>query len=135
MQNRIFVIRRHSILLDGLEIGNTRKKGKMFSSLFPLAQVTVLANSEHEYRCQFLRLTCSFRLAYSEMRLIIARILWNFEMSMCNKREVWTDQKVYWSWERPPLMMELKERHKWSDIDGNPQELSEPRSHRASLNR
>ena len=40
------------------------------------------------------------------MRLIMAKMLWNFDME-CQTDEDWTKQKSYMLWEKVPLMMKL----------------------------
>ena len=44
------------------------------------------------------------------MRLIVARILWNFDLELSEESDKWIEQKAYWTWHRPALMMRLKER-------------------------
>ncbi|KAF9637455.1 putative cytochrome p450 protein [Lasiodiplodia theobromae] len=46
-------------------------------------------------------------LAYVEMRLILASILWNFDMELVSGQENWIDQKIYLVWEKHPLMVKL----------------------------
>ena len=48
------------------------------------------------------------RLAYTEMQLILARMLWNFDIELVDKERVWTDQAAHWSWVKTPLLMRLK---------------------------
>lgn len=50
------------------------------------------------------------RLAYAEMRLIIARLAWQFDIEILDKSADWTDQKVYWSWKKPALLVQLSQR-------------------------
>lgn len=47
-------------------------------------------------------------LAYHEMRLIISKILWNFDLELCAQSENWADQKTYILWEKHPLMVKMK---------------------------
>jgi len=47
------------------------------------------------------------RLAYAEMRLILARILYAFDLELVNKDVDWFDQKVGTLWEKPPLPVYL----------------------------
>jgi cytochrome P450 len=54
------------------------------------------------------------RLAYSEIRLIVARLIWNFDILLCEESTSWTDQLAYWIWARPPLMVKLTERNRFS---------------------
>jgi cytochrome P450 len=49
-------------------------------------------------------------LAYNEMRLILARVLWNFDLTLCEESNEWYKQKAYVLWEKPPLMCKLKHR-------------------------
>lgn len=42
------------------------------------------------------------------MQLIIARMLWNFDIELVDKNSLWTDQKVHWSWVRTPLIIKIK---------------------------
>ncbi|KAJ6002943.1 hypothetical protein N7451_005490 [Penicillium sp. IBT 35674x] len=48
-----------------------------------------------------------FSLAYVEMRLILARMIINFEMELAEPGFDWINQKVYKLWEKPPLMLKL----------------------------
>nr|UBX54535.1 cytochrome P450 [Aspergillus sp.] len=49
-------------------------------------------------------------LAYAEMRLILARVLWNFDLELCEESLSWNDQKIYEVWAKPALMCKLKLR-------------------------
>lgn len=50
-------------------------------------------------------------LAYAEMRLILARLIWKFDMELCDDSKEWLkDQKNYVLWEKPALHMRLVER-------------------------
>ncbi|OJJ77740.1 hypothetical protein ASPBRDRAFT_202658 [Aspergillus brasiliensis CBS 101740] len=49
-------------------------------------------------------------LAYAEMRVIFARVLWNFDIEMCEESRDWHHQKSYTLWAKPPLMCKLKAR-------------------------
>jgi cytochrome P450 len=54
-------------------------------------------------------LTISKSLAYAEMRLIIARLLWNFDLELEEKSRRWIDgMKMFTLWEKPPLFVKLK---------------------------
>lgn len=53
-------------------------------------------------------LMCIFSLAYVEMRLILARILWNFDMELASDSADWlTKQKIFILWEKGPLNVHL----------------------------
>ncbi|KAL1898233.1 hypothetical protein Sste5346_003639 [Sporothrix stenoceras] len=50
-------------------------------------------------------------LALAEMRTILARIVFNFDLAIQPGNERWAaDQKAYAFWEKPPLMMAVTER-------------------------
>ncbi|PLN84635.1 cytochrome P450 [Aspergillus taichungensis] len=47
-------------------------------------------------------------LAYAEMRLILARVIYNFDMKIASDSLDWMQtQKVYFLWEKPPLHVHL----------------------------
>jgi cytochrome P450 len=49
-------------------------------------------------------------LALAEMRLILARVLWNFDFELCPESERWAEQKVMSLWIKPELMCKVKVR-------------------------
>ncbi|KAL4808020.1 cytochrome P450 [Aspergillus unguis] len=49
-------------------------------------------------------------LAYAEMRVILARVLWNFDMTLCEESQNWKEQNTYILWDKPPLMCSIKLR-------------------------
>ncbi|XXH04521.1 hypothetical protein Hte_010937 [Hypoxylon texense] len=49
-------------------------------------------------------------LAYHEMRLIMARLLWNFDFTLDAESRNWHEQKIYALWEKPPLQVMIKQR-------------------------
>lgn len=48
-------------------------------------------------------------LAYNEMRVILARLLWNFDLELCEESGHWDQQYTYTLWEKPPLMCRLRD--------------------------
>ncbi|KAF2652208.1 cytochrome P450 3A17 [Lophiostoma macrostomum CBS 122681] len=47
-------------------------------------------------------------LAYSELRLIMARFLWNFDVDLVEGYEGWPEkQKAFILWDKPPMMVHL----------------------------
>lgn len=53
-------------------------------------------------------LTFYHSLAYVEMRVILARIIWNFDMSLAEQSQDWLErQKVYIFWDKGPLIVNL----------------------------
>ena len=52
-------------------------------------------------------LTCN-SLAQAEMRLILARLLWNFDLELEERSQRWMDEmKMYIVWEKQPLFVKL----------------------------
>ncbi|OIW22978.1 putative cytochrome P450 monooxygenase [Coniochaeta ligniaria NRRL 30616] len=49
-------------------------------------------------------------LAYAEMRLILAKVVYNFDMELADKDVDWLQQKVYTLWSKPPLNVYLTPR-------------------------
>ncbi|KAF2261395.1 benzoate 4-monooxygenase cytochrome P450 [Lojkania enalia] len=49
-------------------------------------------------------------LGYAEIRTILSKLLFNFDISLCQESEIWVDQKVYYLWDKRPLMMNLRKR-------------------------
>jgi cytochrome P450 len=47
-------------------------------------------------------------LAWHEMRLILATVMLNFDMKLCEESRDWPDQRVYTLWEKKPLITILK---------------------------
>jgi cytochrome P450 len=46
-------------------------------------------------------------LAYLELKLIIASLVWHFDLENCHEGD-WMDQKIYMVWQKGPLMVKLK---------------------------
>jgi len=46
-------------------------------------------------------------LAYHEMRLVLATVLWNFDLAFCKESDNWLDQQCYVLWEKRPLLVRL----------------------------
>jgi hypothetical protein len=53
-------------------------------------------------------LTNTLSLAYVEMRLILARMLWNFDLEMMPESEQWNEQKIFSFWDKGPLDVKLR---------------------------
>ncbi|KAH6889402.1 cytochrome P450 [Thelonectria olida] len=50
-------------------------------------------------------------LAYAEMRLILARVIWNFDLELDEKSRNWPrDARLYTLWDKPPLYVHLRPR-------------------------
>jgi hypothetical protein len=46
-------------------------------------------------------------LSYTEMRLIMAHLLFNFDLELMPESNKWLDQKVFTTWEKNDLMVRL----------------------------
>ncbi|KEY64042.1 Tri11 [Stachybotrys chartarum IBT 7711] len=49
-------------------------------------------------------------MAEQEMRLILARLLWNFDLALCPESKDWKEQKTHYLWEKHPLMCSVRRR-------------------------
>ncbi|OJJ01980.1 hypothetical protein ASPVEDRAFT_52775 [Aspergillus versicolor CBS 583.65] len=49
-------------------------------------------------------------LAYSELRVILAKVLYNFDLALAPESVGWDKQKIFLLWEKRKLMVHLKER-------------------------
>jgi hypothetical protein len=45
------------------------------------------------------------------MKLILARIMYNFDLNLVDEEFDWMDQKVYFLWVKPELTVVAKERN------------------------
>lgn len=46
-------------------------------------------------------------MAYHEMRLLFALVLWHFDLELDDKQLKWMQQPVFTLWEKPPLMIRM----------------------------
>ena len=44
------------------------------------------------------------------MRSILARVLWHFDMELCEESRDWANQKVFILWDKPALNVRLTAR-------------------------
>ena len=44
-------------------------------------------------------------MAWLEMRLALAKVLWNFDLSLCKESQDWMNHGCYLLWEKTPLMV------------------------------
>ncbi|KAK2047235.1 cytochrome P450 [Colletotrichum somersetense] len=51
-------------------------------------------------------------LAMTEMRVILAKVIWNFDMEISDDSRDWMDQKLYGFWKKGPLNVRLTPRKK-----------------------
>ncbi|KAF2797408.1 cytochrome P450 [Melanomma pulvis-pyrius CBS 109.77] len=47
-------------------------------------------------------------MAYHEMRLIMTKVLYNFDLELCPESSDWSNQNTFTLWEKHPLMCKLK---------------------------
>lgn len=47
-------------------------------------------------------------MAYHEMRFILAKVLYSFDLELCATSDDWMEQKVYVLWQKTPLMIKVK---------------------------
>lgn len=47
-------------------------------------------------------------MAYHEMRIILASVLYDFDFELCPESENWADQKVWTLWTKHPLIVKLR---------------------------
>lgn len=45
-----------------------------------------------------------------EMRLLLALVLWNFDLELCPASKLWDKQRVYNLWEKPELKVKVLPR-------------------------
>ncbi|WPH03714.1 putative cytochrome P450 [Acrodontium crateriforme] len=46
-------------------------------------------------------------MAYHEMRLILTKLLFNFDLVLCEESQQWIDQKIFIIWDKTPLYCQL----------------------------
>lgn len=46
-------------------------------------------------------------LAYAEMKMILAKVIWNFDLQLAAQSKDWIDHDVYLLYNKPPLMVHL----------------------------
>lgn len=59
-------------------------------------------------------LVCS--LANAEMRTILARLIYNFDMELVDPKEDWLDQNVFFLWCKTPLNVYLTPVSRESEV-------------------
>lgn len=57
-----------------------------------------------------LALTIIHSLAYLEMRFLIARLVWQFDMALDPSSATWNEQKAYLLWQKPEMLVKLARR-------------------------
>jgi hypothetical protein len=82
----------------------------MFCSLSPWDPGIALGDSNVPLPHLIVNLPDIDSLAYAEMRLVLAQILWNFDMELLEKSKSWTEHLSYVLWDKPPLYVHLTPR-------------------------
>lgn len=100
---------------DGLGIPSMRTIKELLCSLFLLDLVTALVKSESPHpdiRTLLPRIVLMcFSLAYAEMRLILAKLIWNFDIDIDPRSEEWLEKNTaFLLWEKPDLWVRLTPR-------------------------
>lgn len=50
-------------------------------------------------------------MAYAELRIVLAKILWNFDLELVDMAEDWVSkQRIYLIWQKVPLMVRCRQR-------------------------
>ncbi|KXH53894.1 cytochrome P-450 [Colletotrichum salicis] len=51
-------------------------------------------------------------MAYAELRIILAKLIWNFDLELMDESKQWTSrQRIYLIWQKVPLLVRCKDRH------------------------
>ena len=52
-------------------------------------------------------------MAYHEIRIILAKVLWNFDLKLCEDSADWvSEQKIYIMWDKGPLYCQIMSSRK-----------------------
>jgi hypothetical protein len=116
------MIPRNLFLNDGLEISATRTmiERHFFHSVWVSADALKRCINSVPFRCVSMRrLNHRQNLAYAEIRSVIVRILWNFDMETCPESRNWNDPKVCMLWEKHPLNVILSDRNSPDKVSSN----------------
>jgi cytochrome P450 len=60
------------------------------------------------FQCEVVYANVVCSLAYHEMRLIMAKVLYAFDFELAPESENWKDQKTFILWQKKPLICKLK---------------------------
>ena len=84
---------------------------EMCFSLSALVREIVRVKGEHTIPFAVIQiLTSIISLAYSEIRLIMSKLLFHFGLGLSPESANWIDQETYFLWDKPALWVTLKER-------------------------
>lgn len=99
----------------GMTLGSPMIR-KMFCSHSVWGQETALAKSKHSVTGPWMDVHCSsllttyHSLAYCEIRLVLCKLLYHFDVALHSESTNWTDQKCFFLWDKPSLMVTLQDR-------------------------
>lgn len=118
--NETFETRRSSSRNDGLVTPSTSLTAAGCSTPFLTGPITALAKSKHLHALSANILAIvsmtpvltmspqkTNSLAYAEMRLILARLLWSFELEMLPESKSWDQQKTFLLWDKGPIQVKV----------------------------
>lgn len=63
-------------------------------------------------------------LANCEIRLILCKLLYHFDVALRPESTNWADQKAYFLWEKPALMVTLKDRFPDTGVSGSQEPMT-----------
>jgi hypothetical protein len=87
-----------------------RTTPELWCSHFLWDLATVSARSKSSYQIvKIEELTGYYSLAYVEMRLLLTRLLWKFDLELMPESRDWYDQNIYIIWEKKELKVKLTE--------------------------
>lgn len=108
--------RMNFILSDSLAIPSFQTTVETRCSHSTLVHETALAESKRirTFR-SLITADCGNSLAYSEMRLILARTVYNFDMRLDESSVHWINQKNFLMWQKGPLRVHLTQATREKD--------------------
>ena len=99
------------LLSAGLAMRSSQLTIKKPRSPFRLVLAVALVESKfcfpHAFLSDSVLKAMKKSLAYLEMRLILARMLWSFDLKLTAESQDWDDQKSWIQWDKKPLMVNL----------------------------
>ena len=75
-----------------------QKVSNLISTIFPTVRKKSTNNGKPQKNS----------LAYLEMRLILARMLWSFDMQLAPECQDWDNQESWIQWDKKPLLVKLR---------------------------
>ncbi|GME25720.1 Averantin hydroxylase [Neofusicoccum parvum] len=104
----------HQLSAGRMESNFRHAKSFIPERWLPLAKDSEFANDDRSAAQPFSygpRNCIGQNMAYAEMRLMLAKLFWNFDFELADNSNKWLDeQKTYLVWEKTPLMVNLRPR-------------------------